>query len=232
MPDDDAEPSTAGELASATRPGRPMSLQLHRPDGKGGIERAFGPRPGLAPPAPLAALGMPRAGTASCRSFRTREMNPTSTAMAVAVLARPGVPDVRGAGRRLRIRVLGRAATGVGRPRGHLARASLPNVRPMIAGRRQGIGRPIGRLAGQEAARPDLTRLPDRMDDPRTCRRKSWRSTASVDPGNGLTSVDALARRRDRTAGERSAELGASRTPRLYFTGHAIPFPFRRLQRP
>ena len=62
---------------------RPMSLQLHRPDGKGGLEVRTGrTRNGGA--ASVRRAGARRSRAASCPGSTNPEMNPTSTARAVA----------------------------------------------------------------------------------------------------------------------------------------------------
>ena len=58
-----------------------MTLQLHRPDGEGGLEPRPGPD-GLAHPAALAALGR-RARSGRLPDLKNPEMNPTSRFMSV-----------------------------------------------------------------------------------------------------------------------------------------------------
>ena len=55
-----------------------MSLQLHRPDGEGGLEPRPVDRPGLAQPAPLAALGAATSRGDRLPELKNPEMNPTS----------------------------------------------------------------------------------------------------------------------------------------------------------
>ena len=55
-----------------------MSLQLHRPDGEGGLEPRPDARPELAHPAAIAALGQGRRGD-RLPKLENPEMNPTST---------------------------------------------------------------------------------------------------------------------------------------------------------
>ena len=59
-----------------------MSLQLHRPDGRGGIERRAGRDEGWRKTTPLAALGRGRRG-GQLPALKNPEMNPTSTVMSV-----------------------------------------------------------------------------------------------------------------------------------------------------
>ena len=80
---------TAAELASALPGGRPMSLQLHRPDGKGGRRAAAGRRSQLAPPAPVAALGREPRSDGQLPELQNPEMNPTSTSMSVLFWLEP-----------------------------------------------------------------------------------------------------------------------------------------------
>ena len=79
-----------------------MTLQLHRPDGEGGLEPRPDGRRRLARPAPVAALGRRPRGRA-LPSLKNPEMNPTSRFRSVLFwlgLGHPDVPDPRG---RLRI---------------------------------------------------------------------------------------------------------------------------------
>ena len=55
-----------------------MSLQLHRPDGKGGLEQRTGQPTRTGGPAPLAALGL-RPARRQAAQMANPEMNPTST---------------------------------------------------------------------------------------------------------------------------------------------------------
>ena len=80
----DADPPPLGATG-----GRPMTLQLHRPDGEGGLE----PRP-VDEPDWRDQLRSPRWGAAArgrpaARRCKNPEMNPTSRLRSVAVLARP-----------------------------------------------------------------------------------------------------------------------------------------------
>ena len=78
-----------------------MTLQLHRPDGEGGLEPRAGRRARLARPAPIAALGHALRG-GRLPALKNPEMNPTSRLRSVLFWAGLGVRDVRAARRRLR----------------------------------------------------------------------------------------------------------------------------------
>ena len=86
---DDGEPSIATARAAALR-GRPMSLQLHRPDGEGGLE----PQPVRARLAQPARARRAGAGLRGGRlpELKNPEMNPTIAARVDPVLAGPRRP--------------------------------------------------------------------------------------------------------------------------------------------
>ena len=110
-------------LAGAATIGRTMSLQLHRPDGEGGLE----PRPvadrGLARPAALAALGQRPAPRAPARPQEPGD-EPDVAVPLRAVLAGPRRADVRDPRRGLRHGLLDLSARSV--PLGRVARRSRP----------------------------------------------------------------------------------------------------------
>ena len=74
--------------SSAPSRGRAMSLQLHRPDGEGGIEPSPAPTGRLAHPAALAALGHGPATRQRLPDLKNPEMNPTLAVHVRPVLAR------------------------------------------------------------------------------------------------------------------------------------------------
>ena len=124
---DDGEPSPADARRRATI-GRPMSLQLHRPDGEGGLE----PRP-VDRRDWRDQLRSPRWGSGAARRPPARaenpEMNPTSRFRSVLFWLVLGARHVRDPRRRLRHGVLGATALTApldGRVRARRSRPILP----------------------------------------------------------------------------------------------------------
>ena len=161
---------TAARLTAIRR--RPMSLQLHRPDGKGGLEAAAG-----RPTDWRRLLRSPRWGASlqgrKLPELANPEMNPTSTPKAVAFWVVLGI-DVRGL-------VVGyRWHSGAPLPSvAKRLRASAGTWRRNMAERREATIGPRGRPfrpcpPAATAADSSLLRIWRAIEVARTCPRRRW----------------------------------------------------------
>ena len=99
------------DAAGRIRPGRrPMSLQLHRPDGEGGLEPRPGRRRRTGAPSSSRRAGARRSRATGCPTLKNPEMNPTSRFRSVLFWLGLALADVRAPRRRLRHRASGSLA--------------------------------------------------------------------------------------------------------------------------